>query len=123
MQEHECSIVCFYDDDRLCICVCIDNDDTEDMRNALIRQRIGTHTTTTVTVVVLAFVVTIVSVIVIVPIVALTQCRGVFVHCFGEGLDIFLERVLYTGVGADTSWADGRGAEGGHHLTTSGVGH
>ena len=90
--------------------------------NALISQCIGAHSTTTVTIIVLAFVVPMVTVIVVVPVIALPQCLGVFVHCFGEGFDVFLERVFDAGVGADTSWADGRGTEGGH-WTTGGVGH
>ena len=95
------------------------------MRNASIRQRIGTHSTTTTVTIIVSVVVPIVTVIVVVvvTVVALTQCPCMFVHCFGEGLDVFLERVFDTGVGAGTSWADGGGTEGGHHLTTGGVGH
>lgn len=122
-RTQECSLICFFcNDDRVIYCVGVDNDDTEEMRNASIRQRIGTHstiTTTTVTVIVSV----IVPVIVVIPVVALTQCLGMVVHCFGEGLDVCLERVFDTGVGAGTSWADGGGTEGGHHLTTGGVGH
>ena len=123
----ECSLICFFcNDDRVMYCVGVDNDDTEEMRNASIRQRIGTHSTTTTTTtvtIIVSVVVPIVPVIVVVPVVALTQCLGMVVHCFGEGLDVCLERVFDTGVGTGTSWADGGGTEGGHHLTTGGVGH
>lgn len=122
----ECSLICFFcNDDRVIYCVGVNND-ADEMRNALIRQRIGTHSTTTTTTtvtIIVSVVVPIVTVIVVVPVVALTQCLGMVVHCFGEGLDVCLERVFDTGVGAGTSWADGGGTEGGHHLTTGGVGH